>query len=529
MTEQTLQAGVANADHMSEGSRMLAFLVMAFGMFMALIDIQIVASSLTEIQGGLAATGDEISSIQTSYLVAEVIMIPLSGWFSRIFSTRWLFTASAAGFTLASIACALAWNIQSMVVFRALQGFIGGAMIPTVFATGFVLFTGAAQIRIPAILGLVATLAPTLGPTVGGWITDHLSWRWLFFINVVPGVAVTLLVPALVKVDQPNLGLLKRMDLVGVSGLAAFLGCLQYVLEKGAKNDWLSDPTLAALSAVALAGFVVFIWRCFTASHPVVDLKAFRHRNFLMGCVFSFVVGIGLYGMVYLSPLFLGMIRGFDASQVGDTVWVVGLFQILATPTIVILSQRIDIRWILGAGFAMLVVSNWQFSHITADWGFAEMFWPQALRGLGLMFCIVPVTRIALAELAPEELKGASGLYNLMRNLGGAVGLAALNTELFYGRFSLHYDRLAESLTSARSAVGPVLAAADERYHVLTTSAIESVAAARGFLDRLVIQQAYLLSFADMFFMLAVIFSATLLLLPLVRYVAPGGPGTDSE
>src|SRR5215470_13348021 len=251
--------GAAPASETSEGARMLAFLVMAFGMFMALIDIQIVTSSLAEIQAGLAATSDEVSSVQTSYLVAEVIMIPLSGWLTRMFSTRWLFTMSAAGFTVASVACAFAWNLQSMVVFRAIQGFVGGAMIPTVFATGFVLFTGTSQARIPAILGLVATLAPTLGPSVGGYITDHLSWRWLFFINIAPGVAISLLVPRLVKVDKPNLGLIKQFDVVGVALLTLCLGGLQYVLEEGAKNNWFEDDALLVLSIASAIAFVLFV------------------------------------------------------------------------------------------------------------------------------------------------------------------------------------------------------------------------------------------------------------------------------
>lgn len=515
-----MNAGIANAEHMSEGARMLAFLVMAFGMFMALLDIQIVASSLTEIQSGLAATSDEISSIQTAYLVAEVIMIPLSGWLSRIFSTRWLFTLSAAGFTLASIACAFAWNIESMVAFRALQGFIGGAMIPTVFATGFVMFTGASQARIPAILGLVATLAPTIGPTVGGYITEHLSWRWLFLMNVAPGIAISALVPALVRIDEPQPHLLKRFDLLGVVCLALFLGCLQYVLEEGARSGWFEDGTLTALLAVSLAAGGAFVWRSLSVTAPVVDLHAFRHVNFLVGCVLSFILGFGLYGMIYLSPLFLGLIRGYDALQVGNTLWVVGLFQILATPLTVVLLQRVNIRYLLAAGFLLVAVSNWRFSLITADWGFGEMFWPQALRGFGLMLCIVPVTRLALGELTPVELKGASGLYNLMRNLGGAVGLAVLNTQLFYDRFTLHYDRLAENLSGANRGAPVALAALGGRFHRVTADAAAALQSGERYVTRLLTQQALTLSFADLFFLLTALFAAALLIVPLARHVS---------
>lgn len=519
MSDAPKSVGVANADHMSDGARMFAFLVMAFGMFMALIDIQIVASSLSEIQSGLGATSDEISAIQTSYLVAEVIMIPLSGWLSKLLSTRWLFTISALGFTIASAACAMAWNIESMVVFRAIQGFIGGAMIPTVFATGFVLFTGAKQERSAAILGLVATLAPTLGPSLGGFITENLSWRWLFFINIVPGLAITFLVPTLVNIDKPNPNLIKRFDYIGAVLLALFLGCFQYVLDKGARNDWLSDNLLLALSIISATAFIAFVWRAMTSASPIVDLRAFRHRNFLVGCLLSFAVGVTLYAMVYLPPLFLGLIRGFDALQVGATVWVVGPFMILATPTVVLLQRKLDIRLILAVGCGLIILSAWQYSRITSDWGFWQMFWPQISRGFGFMFCIIPVTRVALGQLSPDELKGASGLYNLMRNLGGAIGLAYLNTELFYGRFALHFDRLAENISANNQAAARMFTSAGARFHEVTTSAGTAAQAVRNYTAQLVTQQALTESFGDVFFILMCLFSAALLIIPFVRHV----------
>lgn len=509
----------ANADHMSDRARMFAFLVMAFGMFMALIDIQIVTSSLSEIQAGLGATSDEVSAIQTSYLVAEVIMIPLSGWLSKLMSTRWLFTASAVGFTVASAACAGAWNIESMVVFRAIQGFIGGAMIPTVFATGFVLFTGAKQERIPAILGLVATLAPTLGPTLGGFITENLSWRWLFLINIVPGTFISLLVPVLVKIDKPNPQLIKKFDVVGAFLLALFLGTFQYVLDQGARNDWLSDNLLMTLAVISAVSFIAFIWRAMTGSSPIVDLHAFKHRNFLVGCLLSLAIGVTLYGMVYLPPLFLGLIRGFDAMQVGATVWVVGLSMILATPVAVLLQRKFDVRVVLAIGCSLVILSTYQFSHINSDWGFREMFWPQMFRGAGMMFCIITVTGVALRELSPDELKGASGLYNLMRNLGGAIGLAYLNTELFYDRFALHFDRLAASINSNNHAATEMFAIAARRFHEVTTSAGDTIEAVRMYTAQLVVKQALTASFADVFYLLMVLFSLALLIVPFVRDV----------
>src|SRR5215468_5318319 len=222
MTAATFNAAPlpASPAAIPERRKLVIFAIMAFGQFMALLDIQIVAASLNSIQAGLSAGPDEISWVQTAYLMAEIVMIPLSGFLSQALSTRWLFALSAGLFTLASLACGMAWNIESMIIFRAIQGFVGGAMIPTVFATGFSIFSGPRQAMIPAILGMVSTLAPTLGPSVGGWITDASSWRWLFFMNIAPGILITILVPILGKIDDAKPALLRRIDWLHLAGLA---------------------------------------------------------------------------------------------------------------------------------------------------------------------------------------------------------------------------------------------------------------------------------------------------------------------
>src|SRR5262245_27041203 len=219
--------------------KFLIFGVMAFGQFMALLDIQIVAASLNEVQAGLSAAPDEISWVQTAYLMAELVMIPFAAFLAQALSTRWLFTMSAGLFTLSSVLCGLAWNIESMTAFRVLQGFTGGAMVPTVFAVGFTLFSGKERALIPAILGVVSVLAPTLGPTVGGLITDAIDWRWIFFINVIPGIAVTALAAWLIRIDRADLSMLTRIDWVHLASMAIFLAGLEYVLEEGPKVDWL--------------------------------------------------------------------------------------------------------------------------------------------------------------------------------------------------------------------------------------------------------------------------------------------------
>jgi len=274
---------------LSPAAKIVAFATMCVGLFIALLDIQIVSASLRDIGGGLSAGTDETAWVQTSYLIAEIIVIPLSGWLSRVMSTRWLFCVSAAGFTATSLLCGWAWDIQSMIVFRALQGFLGGSMIPTVFTAAFVFFPGRRVVMAAATVGALASLAPTLGPTVGGWITDNYSWHWLFFINLVPGVFVAVVVPILVRVDKPDLSLLRGADYAGMILMAIFLGCLEYTLEEGPRWDWFGDDTIRTTAWIAGVAGVAFVWRSLTYAHPVVDLRALKSRNFSLGCFFSFV------------------------------------------------------------------------------------------------------------------------------------------------------------------------------------------------------------------------------------------------
>ena len=428
--------------------RLFAFLAMCFGMFMAFLDIQIVSSSLAEIQAGLSASADEIPWVQTSYLIAEVIAIPLSGFLSRALGTRLLFAVSAAGFTLASIMCATSTSIASMIVWRALQGFIGGGMVPTVFASAYLIFQGPRQ----------KFIAPVVGPDRDAGAdhrADHrrlsdrrFSWHWLFLINVVPGIIVTVATVVLVDFDKPDLSLLEHFDWYGLFAMAGFLGPLEYVLEEGPRNDWFDDGTIALFAIVSALSAVFFFARVLTARVPIVDLRAFANRNFAVGSLFSFVLGIGLYGLTYLYPVYLAQIRGHNALMIGETMFVSGLVMFLSAPIAGKLNEKFDPRYLLMAGFLFFALGTWEMTYVTKDWDFWELLWPQVLRGIGLMFAIVPVTNTALGTLPPDRVKNASGLFNLMRNLGGAIGLAAINTA-FNDRMDLHLARLHEAVNWA--------------------------------------------------------------------------------
>lgn len=518
MTDATLPLAAAPATPgaLSDSRKLLIFGLMAFGQFMALLDIQIVAGSLNSIQAGLSAGPDEIAWVQTAYLMAEIVMIPLAAFLSQALSTRWLFTASAALFTISSLMCGLAWDINSMIFFRALQGFTGGAMVPTVFATGFAMFEGPKRAMIPAILGVVSTLAPTLGPTVGGWVTEVADWRWLFFMNIVPGLAVTIILPMLGKVDEANPSMLKRIDWLHVASLALFLGALQYVLEEGPKHEWFNDKTVQTAAWFSFVGCVVFFERTFFSKMPVLKLTPFKRPTFAMACVLNLVVGFGLYGATYLTPVFLGRVRDFSSLQIGLTVFITGIAMFATAPIAARLSTKVDGRYVIAVGFSLFAAGLWLFSGITQDWGFAELFWPQVIRGLAILLCIVPAVGMALNGVAPSELKYASGLFNLMRNLGGAVGIAVANTWLLDFTRE-HMLRLSEALGQAPERATAMMQGLAQHASGWTPDAARALAMAQSEMGRIVSRQAMTLAFADTYRLMAWLFLGALIIVPFCK------------
>jgi DHA2 family multidrug resistance protein len=501
----------------------MAFIAMCFGMFMAFLDIQIVSASLSEIQAGLSASADEIPWVQTSYLVAEVIAIPLSGFLSRALGTRTLFAMSAAGFTMASVMCGLSTSIDEMILWRALQGFIGGGMVPTVFASAYVIFAGPRQKMVAPVVGLIATLAPTIGPTIGGYVTEMLSWHWLFFINILPGIAVTIATLILVDFDKPDYSLLENFDWWGLISMAGFLGALEYVLEEGPRKDWFDDEAIVVLAIVSALSAAVFFTRVLTARSPIVDLRAFLNRNFAIGSLFSFVLGIGLYGLTFLYPLYLAQVRGYNAQMIGTTMFVSGVAMFLTAPIAGQLAQRFDPRYTLIGGFLLFAIGTWEMTSLTRDWDFWEIFWPQVFRGIGLMLSIVPVTNTALGTLPPERMKNASGLFNLTRNLGGALGLAVINTAL-NDRLDLHLARLHEAVNWSRGVATETLSEIASRF-----PGSDGQAMALKQVTGLVRQQAVVMSFADVFLMLTVLFVALAALGVMMKRPVPMGAGAGGH
>jgi DHA2 family multidrug resistance protein len=492
--------------------RLVAFLIMVFGMFMSILDIQIVSASLAEIQAGLSASSTEVSWVQTSYLIAEVIAIPLSGFLSRALGTRLLFAISASGFTIASFLCGLASTIEQMILWRAIQGFLGAGMIPTVFASAYTVFPRSKFYIVGPIIGLVATLAPTIGPTVGGFITDALSWHWLFFINVVPGIGITVGVLALVDFDQPNFKLLERFDWWGLVAMAGFLGSLEYVLEEGPQYEWLQDTSVAVCATICGISAIAFFYRVLTVEEPIVDVRAFADRNFGIGCLMSFCIGIGLYGLTYMYPRYLFEVRGYSALMIGETMFVSGIAMFLTAPIVGRLMLKVDMRYIVAAGLVIFALGSWQMTWVTRDYDFYELLVPQILRGIGMMLAMVPTNTIALGTLRPDRVKNASGLFNLTRNLGGAVGLAVIN-QVLNQRTDLRISRLQERVTWGNATATETLNMLTQRLQGMGDAALMAMKQ----LSQIVHRQAVVMGYGDAFFMLTLFYLGLSLLVVLLK------------
>jgi DHA2 family multidrug resistance protein len=487
---------------------------MVFGLFMAIMDVQIVTSSLTQIQGGLSASPDEISWVQTAYLIADVVMVPLSGTLSRLFSTRLLFVGAALGFTAASALCATATSLGQMILYRAMQGFSGGAITPSVFPVVYTKFRGPQLATVMVLISLILNLSSTLGPTIGGFLTDTFSWHWLFLVNIVPGIGVVIAVWLTIDIDKPELTLLRRFDHIGLVLMALFLGCLEYALEEGPRWDWLHDNTIFLAVVVSSVAAVLFFFRVLTYRQPIVDLRAFLNRNFAIGSFYTFVVGTGLYGATYLVPLFLAQVRGFNAMQIGETVVVTGLAQMVLSPFTTYVARNLDLRIMLAIGMGTFAVAMYLTAGLTNQASFGELLVPQALRGFALMFCYLPANLLALGTTPPDKLKNAAGLYNLTRDLGGAIALAVLGTVLSV-RLQFHWNRLIEDINLARPAVQHFLDMQTGRLGDLLTG--DAHRAAVKLLAGIVQREALVMSFNDALMLLGAGFAAALLLMPFVK------------
>lgn len=433
-------------------ARWLGFAALCAGMFMAVLDIQIVVTSLAVIEKALAIGTERMSWVQTAYLIAEVIAIPLTGLLTRVFSLRWLVTGAVALFTVASLGCAASTGFDGLIAFRVVQGLAGGVLIPAVFSAVFLLFSpGFEQTVATTLAGVIAVLAPVLGPIAGGVITENFSWHWLFLINVLPGLLTSALAVSFLPREAVRLGLLTGLDWLSLLFIAMSLASLEIGLKEAPDRGWTS-PVVAGLLLIFAGLMSLAIQR----PKPIIDFSLLKDRNLAFGSAMSFVLGVGLYGSVYLLPVFLAYVRHHGPVQVGLILLVTGTAQLIAAPISVYLDKHCDSRLLGFAGFGgfTLGLAMSGFEIRTSDYD--ELFWAQVVRGSAVALCILPITRFAIGYLPLEKVSEASGLYNLSRNLGGAIGIALVDTVLF-SRTPEHAARIAAMLKTGTAAAAPIL------------------------------------------------------------------------
>jgi DHA2 family multidrug resistance protein len=499
----------------------IGFAAMCIGMFMAILDVQVVATSLPDIQGALGIPQDQMSWVQTAYLIAEVIAIPLTGFLTRLLSMRWLFVVTLTVFTLASLGCAASDNFHTLVAWRVVQGFSAGTLIPAVFSAVFLMFPAHRQDLATMLAGMLAMLAPTVGPVVGGWITNTYSWNWLFLINVVPGVVSAIVGYALLPRRSIQRYEIRTLDGASLLLLAIALAALEVALKDAPERGWTSGLVigLLALSITSGAGFIV---RTLRAAHPIVELRSFADRNFTIGCILSFVLGIGLFGSVYLMPVFLAYVRLHDPLEIGTIMLVTGVAQMASAPVAVALGQRVDARVLTAAGFGLFAVGLGLSAFQTPQTDFAGMLWPQIIRGVATMFCLLPPTRLALGNLEKSKVPDASGLFNLMRNLGGAIGLALIDT-VIYSRSAIHGTEIVARLRAGDLATAKFLGLSLDNFAARAAGPID--AATQAMLKPIVERAALARSINEAWAMVAVMTVAAMICVPFARRWSASGEG----
>lgn len=421
-------------------------LTACLGAFMAVLDIQITNSSLADIQGALGATIDEGSWISTSYLIAEIIVIPLTDWLSKTFGMKQYLLTNSALFVILSCCCAFSQNLTSMIVFRAMQGFTGGVLIPLAMSLILQKLPPSKQSIGLACFGLSATFAPAIGPTLGGWITSNFGWPFIFYLNIIPGTILVVVLALTLESTKGNFSLFKSGDWLGIFLMAVGLGSLETVLEEGNRKDWFGSEMIFRLSVIAAVSLVAWLIVELRIKKPVIDVRLFAKRNFFFSGIANLAVGAGLYGPSYLTPVYLSQIHGYNAFQIGEVMMWFGIPQLLLMPIVPQLMKKIDGRILIFIGLALFVVSFLLNDSLNLDFAAPQLVLPQVVRALGLPLIFVPLSGIAVEGIEPSRMGSASALYNMTRNLGGSFGIAAIAT-LLTQREKFHSSTIGESVS----------------------------------------------------------------------------------
>ena len=491
--------------------RYLIAITVSLASVLELLDTSIVNVAIPHMMGNLGATLDQIAWVSTGYIVANVIVLPITGWLSAYFGRRQYFAGSIALFTVASFMCGNAGSLGSLIFWRIVQGLGGGALLSTSQAILYEEFPREEYGTAMAIFGVGVMVGPTLGPTVGGWITDMYGWPWIFYINIPFGMLALALTMSFIQ-DSRHQTRAERIDFVGLGLLAAGIGALQVMLERGERLDWFASPSVRLLALTSVVSLITFIWHELRTEHPVVDLRILKSRQLAVGVLFGLVLGVCLYATVFVLPVYLQNIRNFTANQTGLVILPGALASAFTMAFMGRLQGKFDARLSIAAGIGVFALAMWKHAHFTTESGMSDFFWPLIFRGVGLGLIFVPLTNLALADLPMSKIPNGTGLFNLMRQLGGSVGIA-LSATLLQRFTAIHRADLAANVT-------PYAEATRERITMISNALIArgdvpaiAQTKAIGFLNGIVTREAMMLSFEQLFLLFG---SAFVLSLPLL-------------
>lgn len=479
-----------------------------------LIDTTIVNVSLPTIQGNLGATLEDVAWITTGYAVANVIILPMSGWLGSFFGRKNYFLGSIILFTIASFLCGNATSLDELVAFRILQGIAGGGLISTAQAILLETWPREQVGTATALFGFGAVVGPTVGPTIGGFLTEHFSWPWIFYVNLPVGALAAFFTYTYVR-ETPRTGKGKPIDWWGIALLAIAVGSLQVILEKGESEDWFATTYILVLSVTAILGVLLFVWRELSVEFPIVNFNIMRHKSFSIGMFTSFILGFGLYGTVFVFPIFCQSLLGFSSEDTGKLLFPGGLFTLAMMPLIgKMLNKGVPAQLMATAGMVLFFVFTHMLSNSTLETGKGDFFWPLAIRGIGMALLFVPLTTLAIADLKGAELGQGTGLNNMMRQLGGSFGIAALTT-IIHIRQGVHRNNLLVN-------INPYNPAYVERFNMYIhgfmakgKSMLDATHMAYGAMDGAVIKQSLLLTYDDAYWLTGIVMLCSIPLLYL--------------
>jgi DHA2 family multidrug resistance protein len=516
-TSQAVSNNSASDPNRASVTVWIAVIAAMIGSFMAILNIQITNASLLNIEGGIGTGVDNGSWISTSYLIGEIVVIPLTDYLSRVFSFRRYMLASAALFAAFSVACAFTHDLPSMIAMRGLQGFAGGVLIPMAFTLVLTKLPKSQQPVGLAIFALSVTFAPAIGPTIGGYLTENYGWRTIFFVNVPPTILMVSALYLTLPRQPMQLKLLREGDWAGILTMAIGLSALQTVLEEGNKDDWFASPFILRLAILALVSLSLFVWIELTVEKPLIRLRLLKGRNYGFGVAALTLVGFALFGSVYILPAYLGQAQGYNAEQIGNVLAWTGLPQLLLIPLIPKMMQRFDVRYIAFTGLMIFAYSCFMNTAMSPDYAGDQLWIPNIVRAIGQAMVLTPLTSVTTSEIAPQDAAAASGISNMLRNLGGAIGTATLAT-VITKREQFHSNIIGQSVTLGREEVRTRIAQTTDYFmaHGVPDPAAAHQQAIIA-LGKTVKHQALVMGFSDTFAVIGVVLVIAALAVMLMR------------